>query len=55
MNEEQLKHEIKWLENEIEKLKLQLVRKPSKIRHIRCLERQIKEINLQLTFGKKSV
>jgi len=55
MNKDQMTHEIKWLENKISELSQQLTKKPSKIKHIKCLERQIKEINLKLTFENFSV
>jgi peptidoglycan hydrolase CwlO-like protein len=55
MNKDQMTHEIKWLENKIDEISQQLTKKPSKIKHIKCLERQIKEINLRLTFENFSV
>ena len=36
-------HEIEWLDREIEKVKTLLQKKPSKIRHLRDLERQRSE------------
>jgi len=51
----QMLHEIKWKENKISELSQQLTKKPSKIKHIKCLERQIKEIYLKLTFENFSV
>ena len=49
----QLKCEIKWLINECIKVKEQIKKRPSKIRHLNDLERQIKDreecINRYLT------
>jgi hypothetical protein len=43
MNKYQIYHEIKWLSIEIEKVKEQMKKRPSKWRHLKDLERQIKE------------
>lgn len=36
-------HEIEWLQNEAEKVREQMKKRPSKIRHLRDIERQIRD------------
>ena len=49
----QVKAEIKWLDQEIEKVKEQMKRKPSKIRHLNDLIRQREERIMILTVETK--
>lgn len=47
----QYRHEIKWLENEIEKLALQVVRKPRKQRQIDTYRKQIEQKKYEIELG----
>ena len=49
----QVQAEIKWLDQEIEKVKEQMERKPSKIRHLNDLIRQREERIMILTVEAK--
>lgn len=44
MNKDQIYYEIKWLSIEVEKVKEQMKKRPSKWRHLKDLERQIQEL-----------
>lgn len=39
----QMRHEIVWLDNKIEEVREQMKKRPSKIKHLRDLERQKQE------------
>lgn len=43
MDVHQINHEIQWLLNEAEKVKEQIKKRPSKWRHLKDIQRQIKE------------
>ena len=38
--ETQVRAEIAWIEKEMEKVRVEMMRRPSKVRHLRDLERQ---------------
>jgi wobble nucleotide-excising tRNase len=49
-NIQRANYEIGWLQNEIGKLELQLVHKPSVIRQINQLQHQILELKVKMAF-----
>ena len=48
---DQFKHEILWLEKEIEKLALQIKKKPRKQRQINTYRKQIEQKKYQIELG----
>lgn len=46
----QANHEIQWIQNKIDTLKLKLERKPSVAKQIKDLERQIRERSLAIAY-----
>lgn len=54
MTKQQLLHEIRWLQQEIEKLRLLLPKKSSVIKQIREYERQIRRTELNIAFGENT-
>ncbi len=48
---DQYMHEIAWLEKEIEKLALQVVKKPRKQRQIDTYRKQIEQKKYEIEFG----
>jgi predicted site-specific integrase-resolvase len=49
-NQRQIVHEIEWIKNKIEELRPLLFKRPSVIKQIRDLERQIAERRYSLIF-----
>ena len=47
----QYRHEIRWLEKEIEKLAMMIVKKPSKQRQIDTYRKQIEQKEYQIALG----
>jgi len=54
VTKQQLLHEIRWLQQEIEKLRLLLPKKPSVIKQIHEYERQIRRKEVNIAFGENT-
>ena len=50
--QQQIAYEIQWLKNKLESVRIKATRKPSAVREMHDLERQIREREVRLAFGK---
>ena len=52
INARQLEHEIKWLNDQITKLEIDITRRPRRQKQIDTYRHQIKHTELTITFGR---